>query len=116
MSHALKWSVADLDGVKVLRLEGRLDTVSSPLFDQQLQKLRAEGAQRFVLNLDLVDYLSSSGLRAILSAAKYAQAHQGRLVISNVQEQVQDLIRMAGFDTILTIVDSENEAVSKAKE
>jgi anti-sigma B factor antagonist len=116
MTGSLKWTIQEEQGTQVLRLTGRLDTIGSPLLDQQLQKLRAAGHERFVLNLDLVDYLSSSGLRTILSAAKYAQTHGGRLVLSNVQEQVQDLIHMAGFDTILTIVGSEAEAVSKAKE
>jgi anti-anti-sigma factor len=116
MASSLKWTTEQVDGVTVVRLTGRLDTVGSPLLDQQIQKLRSEGAKLLVLNLDLVDYLSSAGMRTILSAAKHAQANQGRLILSNVQEQVKDLIHMAGFDTILTIVDSESEAVSKAKE
>lgn len=116
MASTLKWTVEEQEGVTVVQLTGRLDTVGSPLLDQQIQKLRSEGAKRLVLNLDHVDYLSSAGMRTILSAAKHAQTDQGKLVLSNVQEQVKDLIHMAGFDTILTIVDSESAAVSKAKE
>ena len=112
---SLKWTIDSIDGVRVIRLVGRLDTVSSPVLDQQIKKLQSEGVTRLVLNLDLVDYLSSAGLRTILSAAKYCKAHHGHFVLSNIHEKVEDLIRMAGFDTILTIVDSENEAVDKAK-
>jgi anti-anti-sigma factor len=115
MAGALKWDVESIDGIPVVRIEGRMDNAGSPLLDQLLQRLLQEGKLRIVLNMDEVEYLSSAGMRTILSAAKKAHADGGLLVLSNLQEQVQDLIHMAGFDTILTIVGAEGEAVAKAR-
>lgn len=101
--------------VVVLVLEGRLDTSASAIFDQYIKKLLGEGFRRFVLNFDLVDYLSSNGMRVILSLAKYLKSHQGALALSLLQEQVFDLIRMAGFDTILTITPTEELACNAVR-
>ena len=115
MSLNLQCSLEEVDGVQVLRLVGRLDTITSPLLDQQIQKVCQKAPCRLVLNFDQIEYLSSAGMRVVLSAAKKLQASGGHLALAQVQEQVMDLIRMAGFDTILTIAGTEGEAIQKVQ-
>lgn len=89
------------NGRVILKVEGRLDTTSAP----ELEKaINAEGEVLINLVLDFkgVDYISSAGLRVLLTAQKKMNV-QGHMELINVCEAVMDIFEMTGFADILEI-------------
>ena len=89
--------------VLVLALEGRLDTVTAPELENTLKNsLEGFTPDSLVLDFSKVDYVSSAGLRALLSAHKRMSA-QGGMKVTNVSEGVMEILKMTGFADILSI-------------
>lgn len=98
--------------VNILCVEGRLDSMSSLDFEKQLAKLIDEGNVFIALDCAKLDYVSSAGLRAILSAAKRAKQAKGKLTLGSPTQQVNEILDIAGFASILPIFKSIDEAVA----
>ena len=84
-----------------LFLEGRLDTTTSPQLDAELAE-SLTGITDLTLDLSKLAYLSSAGLRVILSAQKRMNK-QGRMVVRHVNETIMEVFEVTGFVDILTI-------------
>lgn len=97
--------------VNVICPEGRLDSMNSIPFDKHLSKLIEEGSVFITLDCAKLDYVSSAGLRAILSAAKKAKQAKGKLTLGNPTRQVSEILDIAGFSSILPIFKTLDEAV-----
>ncbi len=82
-------------------LEGRLDTTTSPLLEAEL-KHSINDITELIFDFDKLEYISSSGLRILLSAQKVMNK-QGSMVIKNINDVVQDVFEVTGFIDILTI-------------
>lgn len=85
-----------------ITLEGRLDTTTAPQFESEL-KSSLEGINDLTLNFEKLEYLSSAGLRVILSAQKIMNK-QGEMVIKNVNDTIMEVFEVTGFIDILTIL------------
>lgn len=88
------------DLVKV-NVEGSIDTLTAADFEKQA-KAAIGNAKKLVLDFEKVDYVSSAGLRAIISLNSIVEA-QGTMVVKNVSEDVNEVFEMTGFDEILNI-------------
>ena len=84
-----------------IALEGRLDTMTAPELEAELNK-SLEGAESLTLDFSKLDYISSAGLRVLLSAHK-AMSGKGGMKVMNVNEIVQEVFEVTGFADILTI-------------
>lgn len=84
-----------------LFLEGRLDTTTSPQLEAELSASLG-GITHLTLDLSKLAYLSSAGLRVILSAQKRMNK-QGQMVVRNVNETIMEVFEVTGFVDILTI-------------
>lgn len=84
-----------------IALEGRLDTITAPEFEQELND-SLNGITDFVLDLEKLDYISSAGLRVILKAQKIMNT-QGRMKLTHVRDTVMEVFDITGFANILTI-------------
>lgn len=84
-----------------LALEGRLDTTTAPQLEAEL-KQSVNGVTELTLDFAGLEYLSSAGLRVILSAQKVMNK-QGSMVIKNVNETIMEIFEVTGFVDILTI-------------
>lgn len=82
-------------------LDGRLDTNTSPQLDAAIKENIA-GIQELHIDMKDLRYISSAGLRVILSAQKQMN-RQGKMVIRNVGEAIMDVFEVTGFVDILTI-------------
>ena len=100
------------DKVAILRVQGKLDSMSSPDLDKRLTALIEGGTCRIVVDLSGIDYVSSAGLRVFLSAAKRLKQAHGKLALANPSAQVQQIFDIAGFASILSISKTLNEAIS----
>ena len=92
---------AQNNGALTLALEGRLDTVTAPQLEAEL-KNSLEGAESLTLDFSKLDYISSAGLRVLLSAHKIL-ASKGGMKVTNVNEIVREVFEVTGFADILTI-------------
>ena len=84
-----------------IALEGRLDTMTAPDLEAELQK-DVDKIESLVLDFSKLDYISSAGLRVLLSAHK-AMVSKGGMKVTNVNEIVQEVLDVTGFADILTI-------------
>ncbi|MBR2742324.1 MAG: STAS domain-containing protein [Clostridia bacterium] len=82
-------------------LEGRLDTATSPQLDEAL-KASMPGITELVFDLEKLEYLSSAGLRVLLSAQKVMNK-QGSMTVTNVNDTIMEIFEITGFSDILTI-------------
>ena len=81
--------------------EGRLDTMTSPELEAVLQK-SLDGVESLVLDFSGLNYISSAGLRVLLSAHKAMSAKDG-MKVCHVNETIQEIFEVTGFSDILTI-------------
>lgn len=84
-----------------ISLEGRLDTTTAPQLEAEL-KNSINGIQSLIMDFEKLEYLSSAGLRVLLSAQKVMNK-QGKMVIHNVNDTIQEIFEITGFSDILTI-------------
>ena len=84
-----------------IALEGRLDTMTSPELEAELNK-SLTGAETLVMDFSKLDYISSAGLRVLLSAHKIMNA-KGGMKVTKVNEIVQEVFEVTGFADILDI-------------
>lgn len=104
-------AVSEAGEVKVLRIDGKLDTKTSPDAQALLTELIEQGATKIVVNFDKLVYISSAGLRVLLAAAKQLKGNSGELRVCSLNEVVQEVFEISGFNTILAISESELEAL-----
>ena len=91
-----------LNGTELtVALEGRLDTVTAPELENEL-KASLEGVTKLVIDLAALEYISSAGLRVLLSAQKVMNK-QGKMIVIRVNETVMEIFEVTGFSDILTI-------------
>ncbi len=88
-------------GELTLALEGRLDTVTAPELEAEL-KASLGGAESLTFDFSKLDYISSAGLRVLLSAHKMMAA-KGGMKVTNVNEIVAEVFEVTGFSDILNI-------------
>ncbi len=84
-----------------IALEGRLDTTTAPQLDDEL-KAALPGTEKLIFDFEKLEYISSAGLRVLLSAQKVMN-NQGSMVIRNVSEEISEIFEVTGFVDILTI-------------
>lgn len=89
------------DGKLVAALEGRLDTITAPELEQDLAG-SLEGIKDLVLDFTKLDYISSAGLRVLLSAQKRMN-QQGTMKVIGVNATIMEIFEVTGFSDILTV-------------
>ena len=89
------------NGALFAALEGELDTLTSPDFEAELEPLLAE-ATSLTLDFEKLEYISSAGLRVLLSAQKTMDG-QGTMKVTHVADIILEIFDVTGFTDILTI-------------
>lgn len=84
-----------------IAVEGRLDTTTAPELEAEL-KASPDSVSSLVLDFEKLDYISSAGLRVLLSAQK-VMAKKGGMKVIHVNETVSEIFEVTGFADILTI-------------
>ena len=85
----------------IIELIGRLDTTTAPELEAEFKR-EIGGVEKLVLDFVQLEYLSSAGLRVLLSAQKVMNK-QGEMIIKNVNSTIMDIFEVTGFSDILTI-------------
>ncbi len=84
-----------------IAVDGRLDTATAPELEAEL-KASLDGVSELVLDFSNLEYISSSGLRILLSAQK-VMMKKGGMKVTHVNETVMEIFEVTGFSDILDI-------------
>ena len=82
-------------------IEGRLDTVTAPQLEGEL-RTAVNGISELIFDLGALDYVSSAGLRVLLSAQKVMNK-QGTMIVRNAKPEIMEIFEVTGFTDILNI-------------
>ncbi len=85
-----------------IALSGRLDTTTAPEFEKSLKE-SINGVTDLTINFEGLDYISSAGLRVLLSAQKMMNASGGKMKVIGANDIVKEIFDVTGFSDILTI-------------
>ena len=94
--------IREVVGIHVVELAGELDANTSPVAQQQIMPLAIEGS-RILLDMGGVTFMSSAGLRLLLSMYRQVAALKGTVALANLSEDLQDTMSMTGFHSFFTI-------------
>jgi anti-sigma B factor antagonist len=104
-------STKEMKRASLVTVSGRLDSATAPDFDKALQTLIQANRNQIVVDLKGVEYMSSAGIRALVSALKAAKAGGGDLCIAQPSTRARDVLELAGLTTIFAIHEDLIEAV-----
>ena len=82
-------------------LTGRLDTTTAPELEAELKE-NLDGVTELIIDMGALEYISSAGLRVLLSAQKL-MSKQGEMKVTHVSETIMEIFEVTGFSDILTI-------------
>jgi anti-sigma B factor antagonist len=98
------------NGVTVLEVAGRIDSLTAPDFEARLST--AMNAARLVLDFRELLYISSAGFRVLYRAAQRVKDSNGKLVICGLSDSVRELFDITGFTQIFTFVGSRDDGIA----
>lgn len=91
----------NIDGNKVTgTLEGRLDTAASTQFATDMQPLIENADKEITLDCSKLEFISSSGLRLFLTLRKTTIAHGGKVIITGINTEIDQVFTITGFKTL----------------
>ena len=96
----------------VVRVSGRMDAVSSPDFEKELDAWLEKGETLMIVDCGNLEYISSSGLRSVLTIAKKLKARNGKILLTSLTSVVKEVFEISGFSAIIPIYDSLQDAVA----
>ena len=98
----------------VVRVSGRLDAVSTPAFEAHFQQAIAQGERALILDFGPLEYMSSAGLRGVLSVAKSVGAAHGEFTLANARGIVREVLEISGFLRMFRLIDSLDKPAAQA--
>jgi len=101
-----------LGKVNMLSLSGRLDAYSAGEVEKKLDSLIEAGQPNLVIDLEKLEYISSSGLRVFLAALKKTRKQQGDVKLACMKPFIKEVFDIAGFTQLFNIFDTREAAVS----
>lgn len=111
MSDSLNISVDSMKRVDLLTVNGRIDSSNATEFETSLRDVFDRGSSSMVLNLANVSYMSSAGLRTLVSTLKESKKRGGDVRLSSPSERVNEVLTLAGLDTLFQIYEDDTAAV-----
>lgn len=95
-------TILEDNGTTTVGIVGRLDTVTAPELEREVKPLVKLGAT-VVFDCEKMDYVSSSGLRVVLTTHKQLAAIGGRFIVRNLNKEVKSVFELTGFTRLLNI-------------
>ncbi len=96
----------------LVRVTGRIDSNTSPQLSKALESILEQGRFKIVLDMSGVDFISSAGLRVLISTQKTCKKwNRGELVLAGVPQRIKDVMDLAGFVPLFRFYDTAVEAV-----
>jgi anti-anti-sigma factor len=99
------------NGILIIAIDGRLDAATAPVADGEIKKMLEGEQNRLLFDLSALEYLSSGGLRVILSAAKEIKRRDGKVALAALKQYVYEIFEVSGFTAMLPIKDTIEEGL-----
>lgn len=113
MDGALEFKEERKENYLIIRIKGRLDAVTSTTAEKKIFDFINNGHINVLLDLTAVPYVSSSGMRMLLSTSKKLKTLMGKFVIFGMSPNVLDVLKISGFDHVLELTLTEDEAKAR---
>ncbi|MBU1232563.1 MAG: STAS domain-containing protein [Proteobacteria bacterium] len=97
----------------IIRLSGRMDTATVQKFTDFIQENETRDSDKIILDMGKLEYVSSAGLRGLLTYAKKIEAKKGSLLLCSLEGLVKEVFELSGFNKIFTITADIDEARSR---
>jgi anti-anti-sigma factor len=101
--------------IAIVSIAGRVDTLSAPDFEKSLSAAVKREETLFVLDLAGLEYISSAGLRVILSAGKTLKQRGGELRLAAPKGSVKKVFQVSGFFSLFRCFDTRDAAKESAQ-
>ncbi|NIM94372.1 MAG: anti-sigma factor antagonist [Anaerolineales bacterium] len=98
--------------VAVITVSGRIDTATSPDFEESVNGLINKGDNNLVMDFSEVEFLSSSGLRILVTTRKKVRERGGDVVLANPSQRVVDSLEIAGLDKLFKSYPDRESAIA----
>jgi anti-anti-sigma factor len=99
--------------VLIVSVEGRIDTISAPEFQDRMEVLLDQNEKGIIMDFERLEYVSSAGLRSILIVAKKVKSSGGRFSCCSLQDMVRKVFDISGFTAMLPVYGSREEALNQ---
>lgn len=96
----------------VLIPAGRIDSGNARAFESIVTERISAGDHRVIVDFSRLDFISSSGLRVLLIAAKTLKVHKGAIALCSMKDHIKEVFQISGFDRIIPIRDTRQDAQS----
>lgn len=106
----------EVGDIVVLYFGGRLDVSAANEVEAKLNILTEKPPVHVLVNLDKLEYISSSGLRVLLASLKKARKQQGDIKLACLQPYVNEVFDMAGFLPLFQVFDKEEDAINSFRQ
>ncbi len=90
----------------------RIDGSNALDFQNALTELISDNERDVILDFENLKYISSAGLRVILMTAKAVQRQNAQLMVCSLSESVREVFKISGFDRIIPVADSQEDAIA----
>lgn len=101
------------NGIAIVELKGKLDTLACPELEKKLCDIITETECRFLVDFSQLDFISSSGLRVLLIVAKQLKCANGKIVLCGLKKNIKEVFDIAGFSQLFKIFPSQAEAANE---
>lgn len=111
-SHEIEVKLERRDDAVIVKPIGDIDLSRSPSLRHQISRAQADRPERLVIDLGEVPYMDSSGVATLVEAMQVSRRSGAKLVLCGLQSKVRSIFEIARLDTVFTIVESTDEALS----
>jgi anti-sigma B factor antagonist len=110
----MKIHIKTVEGITVAALSGEIDATTAPTLTDKFLPL-AEAGGKLLLDMSQVAYMSSAGLRVLLSLYRRAAAHDGKVVLVGLSEEIKDTMTVTGVLGFFTTGETVAEGLAAFK-
>lgn len=104
-------TVQEFKHCDLFKVKGRVDSATAPEFSSALEKSNNNGRYKFAVEMSELEYMSSAGFRALLSAQRTCKHKGGELVLVSVPKRIHEALELAGFTELFRTFDDTLTAV-----
>jgi anti-sigma B factor antagonist len=102
-----------LNQIDLIFLNGRIDAQSAPGVNEDIGKVIDEGRNKMLINFKGLEYISSAGLRVLITVAKKFKTSNGSLILCSLDEKIYEVFDVSGFTAIFQIFDTQEDALAE---
>jgi len=101
-----------IPGPEIMEVMGYLDSNTAPQIEEDVMLCIQSGSREMILDCARLNYITGAGMRAMLTMSRAMRAVEGRFGVCGLQPQVKAMLEACGYDRIIPIYESRDEAVT----